>query len=216
MLILLILYIFTLNFHISVDLIPLIMSSPFLLASLKITPITHTDVERRRREKLSKLFIALRHVVQTNKSSSQIIKRSTIKTLVLEDAVAVINELKTNITALEFEGEILRSQIKSPERIDKIEKMGVMEHKLLNIEVTKVGKDVMLIRMQSDKMNHPAARLMTVLKELDFEIGFASLSVIENITIQHVTILMSDTTDRILYTKDQLVTVLNAKLVRFH
>ena len=53
----------------------------------------------------------------------------------------------------------------------------------LDIDVKIIGWDAM-IRIQCSKKNHPAARLMVALKELDLDVHHASVSVVNDLMIQ--------------------------------
>lgn len=79
---------------------------------------------------------------------------------------------------------------------------------MLEIDVRVVDWDAM-IRVQCSKRNHPAARLMAVLMELDLEVSYASLSVVKDLMIQQVTIRMSGGRA---YTEEMLTKALYAKI----
>lgn len=77
----------------------------------------------------------------------------------------------------------------------------------LEIDVKIIGWDAM-IRVNSNKKNHPAARLMTSLMELDLDITHASVSVVNDLMIQQATVKMGSR----YYSQDQLRMVLASKL----
>ncbi|KAF7809497.1 transcription factor MYC2-like [Senna tora] len=77
----------------------------------------------------------------------------------------------------------------------------------LDIDVKIIGWDAM-IRIQCSKKNHPAARLMAALKELDLDVHHASVSVVNDLMIQQATVKMGSR----FYTQDQLRIALSSKV----
>ncbi|CAN0842033.1 Transcription factor MYC1 [Linum grandiflorum] len=69
----------------------------------------------------------------------------------------------------------------------------------MDIDVKIIGWDAM-IRIQCNKRNHPAARLMTALKELDLDVHHASVSVVNDLMIQQSSVKMGSR----FYTQEQL------------
>ncbi|URD78201.1 hypothetical protein MUK42_06946 [Musa troglodytarum] len=152
-------------------------------------PLNHVEAERQRREKLNQRFYALRAVVP---NVSKMDKAS-----LLGDAVSYINELRSKLQALEANNED-------------------SNHKMMNgggrchgveIEVKLLGAEAM-IRLQSQKRNHPAAVLMAALRDLDLEVHYASVSVVKDLMVQQATVKMSSR----VYTQEQLSSVLYAAL----
>ncbi|ONK72177.1 uncharacterized protein A4U43_C04F16580 [Asparagus officinalis] len=65
-----------------------------------------------------------------------------------------------------------------------------------------------MIRVQSVKRNHPAARLMNALKDLDLEVHYASVSVVKDLMLQQATVKMTNRS----YTQEQLTAALYSRL----
>ncbi|KAK1274382.1 Transcription factor MYC2 [Acorus gramineus] len=170
-------------------------------------PLNHVEAERQRREKLNQRFYALRAVVP---NVSKMDKAS-----LLGDAVTYINELRARVQTLEADKEDLDSQVGSLKRnvtsVSHQESPEVMGGRCegVEMEVKIIGWEAM-IRMQSDKKNHPAARLMGALKELELEVNYASVSVVKELMIQQATVRMS----RRMYTREQLSAALFAQVAR--
>ncbi|XAR70630.1 hypothetical protein NMG60_11027544 [Bertholletia excelsa] len=176
-------------------------------------PLNHVEAERQRREKLNQRFYALRAVVP---NVSKMDKAS-----LLGDAIAYINEIKSKLQAAESEKEELTAQLESlkkdlaqkatqpdPEpKIPNSRHQGSSNLIDMDIEVKIIGWDAM-IRIQCNKKNHPAARLMLALKELDLEVHHASVSVVNDLMIQQATVKMGSR----FYTQDQLRMALTAKV----
>ncbi|CAJ2636353.1 transcription factor MYC2-like protein [Trifolium pratense] len=173
-------------------------------------PLNHVEAERQRREKLNQRFYALRAVVP---NVSKMDKAS-----LLGDAISYINELKSKLQGLESSKGELEKQLdttkkelelasKNPIPLDiEIEKTS---SKLvdLEIDVKIMGWDA-VIRIQCSKKNHPAAKLMAALKELDLEVNHASVSVVNDLMIQQASVNMGSR----FYTKEQLSSALSSKI----
>ncbi|CAM8877845.1 unnamed protein product [Rhodiola kirilowii] len=180
-------------------------------------PLNHVEAERQRREKLNQKFYALRAVVP---NVSKMDKAS-----LLGDAIAYINELRNKLQATEADKEGLMSECESlkKELISKdsssrysngldrkdFSQLNQQVNKLLDLDVDVkiIGWDAM-IRVQSNKKNHPAARLMAALKELDLEVHHVSVSVVNDLMIQQATVKMGNR----FYTQDQLRLALSSKM----
>ncbi|XP_058104034.1 transcription factor MYC2-like [Magnolia sinica] len=179
-------------------------------------PLNHVEAERQRREKLNQRFYALRAVVP---NVSKMDKAS-----LLGDAISYINELKSKLQTLELDKEGLQTQIDTlkkehgngelrcsgpPSLSDKDVGTPNSSGKLtgVDIDVKVMGWEAM-IRIQCYKKNHPAARLMVALKELDLEVYYASVSIVKDLMIQQATVKMSSR----IYTQEQLSAGLLAKL----
>lgn len=173
-------------------------------------PLNHVEAERQRREKLNQRFYALRAVVP---NVSKMDKAS-----LLGDAILYINELKLKFENTQCDKEELRNQLEAlkKELLSKDSRQssssaislpdnmklttGVHSHIAdLDVDVKVIGWDAM-IRIQCNKKNHPAARLMAVFKELDFEVNHASVSIVNDLMIQQATVKMGSR----LYSQDQL------------
>lgn len=160
------------------------------------TPLNHVEAERQRREKLNHRFYALRAVVP---NVSRMDKAS-----LLSDAVDYINEMKNKIEDLESQLQMIRGE---PNKKVKAEIMGdnldnqstttSMEHITepagsvgglgLEVEVKIIGTEAM-IRVQSENVNYPSARLMSTLRELEFQIHHASVSSINELILQDIVV----------------------------
>ncbi|KAJ8448468.1 hypothetical protein Cgig2_022096 [Carnegiea gigantea] len=180
-------------------------------------PLNHVEAERQRREKLNQRFYALRAVVP---NVSKMDKAS-----LLGDAISYINELKSKLQNFDSEKEGLQDQIEalkkelsstkgasttSQEQDTKmLDNKQQLNQPLIDLEIDAkiIGWDAM-IRVNSNKKNHPAARLMTTLMELDLDITHASVSVVNDLMIQQATVKMGSR----YYSQDQLRMVLASKL----
>ncbi|KAF2554834.1 hypothetical protein F2Q68_00016441 [Brassica cretica] len=174
-------------------------------------PLNHVEAERQRREKLNQRFYALRAVVP---NVSKMDKAS-----LLGDAIAYINELKSKVTKTESE----KTQIKTQLEEVKMELAGrkasaggdlssscsmtAIKPVGMEIEVKIIGWDAM-IRVESSKRNHPAARLMSALMDLELEVNHASMSVVNDLMIQQATVKMGFR----IYTQEQLRASLISKI----
>ncbi|CAI8608635.1 unnamed protein product [Vicia faba] len=177
-------------------------------------PLNHVEAERQRREKLNQRFYALRAVVP---NVSKMDKAS-----LLGDAISYINELKSKLQGLESsKGELekeldtakkeLEIATKKPILLNEEEKEKTNNNKSklidLDIDVKIMGWDAM-IRIQCSKKNHPAAKLMAALKELDLDVNHASVSVVNDLMIQQASINMGSR----FYTQEQLLSILSSKI----
>ncbi|KAK4801576.1 hypothetical protein SAY86_022063 [Trapa natans] len=171
-------------------------------------PLNHVEAERQRREKLNQRFYALRAVVP---NVSKMDKAS-----LLGDAIAYIKELNLKLQEADSNREDLQKQLNmlkkelaskdtSPVRSPGDKDLGLSSRSVgsklieLDVDVKIIGLDVM-IRIQSSKKNHPAARLMQALMELDLEVHHASVSVVNDLMIQQATVKMGSR----FYTQEQL------------
>ncbi|XP_010530031.1 PREDICTED: transcription factor MYC4 [Tarenaya hassleriana] len=175
-------------------------------------PLNHVEAERQRREKLNQRFYSLRAVVP---NVSKMDKAS-----LLGDAISYINELKSKLQEAESDKEDLQKQLnelnkegsgKDSRPQSSKDRKGLNQDSgpamEMEIDVKIIGWDVM-IRIQCSKKNHPGAKFMEALKELDLEVNHASLSVVNDLMIQQATVKMGN---RFL-TQDQLKVALMAKV----
>ncbi|OWM88281.1 transcription factor MYC2-like [Punica granatum] len=178
-------------------------------------PLNHVEAERQRREKLNQRFYALRAVVP---NVSKMDKAS-----LLGDAISYIKELNVKLQEADTNREDLQKQLDAlkkelsskdsrtlPPPGDKdISSSNSLGSKLieLDVDVKIIGWDVM-IRIQSSKKNHPAARLMHALMELDLDVHHASVSVVNDLMIQQATVKMGSR----FYTQEQLRVALSSKI----
>lgn len=173
-------------------------------------PLNHVEAERQRREKLNQRFYALRAVVP---NVSKMDKAS-----LLGDAIAYINELKLKVQNSESHKEDLRSQIECLREelankgssnypgatLPSNQDLKIVD---MDLDVKVIGWDAM-IRIQCSKKNHPAARLMSALKDLDLDVHHASVSVVNDLMIQQATVKMGSR----LYAQEQLRIALTSKI----
>ncbi|KAK8520740.1 hypothetical protein V6N12_004668 [Hibiscus sabdariffa] len=169
-------------------------------------PLNHVEAERQRREKLNQRFYALRAVVP---NVSKMDKAS-----LLGDAISYINELNTKVQNADSEKYELKKQLETmkKELANKDSPPPMSNHigsKLieLEIDVKIIGLDAM-IRIQCKRKNHPAARVMTALKELDLHVQHASVTVVNDLMIQQATVKMGN----LFYTPEQLRLALTSKI----
>ncbi|KAH7519435.1 hypothetical protein FEM48_Zijuj08G0035700 [Ziziphus jujuba var. spinosa] len=158
------------------------------------TPLNHVEAERQRREKLNHRFYALRAVVP---NVSRMDKAS-----LLSDAVSYINELKTKIDDLEsqLQRESKKVKLETADNLDNQSTTTSVDQAArpnsaaaaaagfaLEVEVKVVGTDAM-IRVQSENVNHPSARLMGALRDLEFRVHHASVSSINDLMLQDIVV----------------------------
>ncbi|RLN42070.1 transcription factor MYC4-like [Panicum miliaceum] len=172
-------------------------------------PLNHVEAERQRREKLNQRFYALRAVVP---NVSKMDKAS-----LLGDAISYINELRGKLTALESDKDTLHAQIealkKERDARPAPHAAGLGGHDAgprchaVEIDAKILGLEAM-IRVQCHKRNHPSARLMTALRELDLDVYHASVSVVKDLMIQQVAVKMASH----VYSQEQLNAALYCRL----
>ncbi|KAK8487517.1 hypothetical protein V6N12_056648 [Hibiscus sabdariffa] len=169
-------------------------------------PLNHVEAERQRREKLNQRFYALRAVVP---NVSKMDKAS-----LLGDAISYINELRRKLQDADSQKEELHKQLEETKKELPSKDQGHtmsnhIGYKLaeLDIDVKVIGSDAM-IRIQSNKKNHPAAKLMSALEELDLDVQHASVSVVNGLMMQQVNVKMESR----FYTQEQLRTSLTSKV----
>lgn len=172
-------------------------------------PLNHVEAERQRREKLNQRFYALRAVVP---NVSKMDKAS-----LLQDAESYIRELNMNLQAAESDKEDLKKQLDELKKrssdkecipVDQDRKMAKPTGSRstgVAIDVKIMGWDA-VVRVESGRKDHPAARLMVALQELNLELQHASVSVVNELMIQQATVKMGSQ----LYTQEQLKAALLA------
>ncbi|KAG0451623.1 hypothetical protein HPP92_026141 [Vanilla planifolia] len=165
-------------------------------------PLNHVEAERMRREKLNQRFYALRAVVP---NVSKMDKAS-----LLGDAIAFINEMRSKVETLEADREELQSQLAGLQlcRLEpsKQELNGTSGRP--SVEVTLLGGEA-VIRIQCPHQNHPAARLMAALKDLDLELHYANVSAVNDLMILQATVKLPTYG----YTQEHLSSVLHSRVV---
>lgn len=176
-------------------------------------PLNHVEAERQRREKLNQRFYALRAVVP---NVSKMDKAS-----LLGDAISYINDLKAKLQNVESDKDELRSELESMKKElaakgpvtspmshdQKKSSNGSLTSIDMDIDVKIIGWDAM-IRVQCSKKNHPAARLMVALKELNLDVHHASVSVVNDLMIQQANVKM----EGYFFSQDQLKAALTLKI----
>ncbi|EEF32411.1 transcription factor, putative [Ricinus communis] len=179
--------------------------------------LKHVEAERQRREKLNHRFYALRAVVP---NVSRMDKAS-----LLSDAVSYINDLKAKIDELESQLHIDSSKTVKLEVADTkdnqsttttsddqaasrpISSVSTTNGFPLEVEVKSLGNDAM-IRVQSENVNYPAARLMTALRELEFQVHRVTMSTVNELMLQDVVVRVPDG----LRTEEDIKTVIFRRL----
>jgi transcription factor MYC2 len=157
------------------------------------SPPNHVEAERQRREKLNHRFYALRSAVP---NVSKMDKAS-----LLADAVEYINELKAKIVDLEankkerssqkgkmssiFDNQSINAMVGHPRQ--QSSSSNLITATTMEMEVKIVGSEA-LIRVQCPDVNHPSARLMSALRELNFQIHHASISSVKEMMLQDVVV----------------------------
>ncbi|KAK8468316.1 hypothetical protein PHAVU_006G011220 [Phaseolus vulgaris] len=136
-------------------------------------PVNHVEAERQRREKLNQRFYALRSAVP---NVSKMDKAS-----LLSDAVDYINELKAKISQLQSALEA------EPEAQAQTQAQPSSATTDMRVEVQMLGSEAM-IRVQSLNINHPWARLMDALRDVNLEILHATISNIKEMMLQDVVV----------------------------
>ncbi|KAB2597881.1 transcription factor bHLH14-like [Pyrus ussuriensis x Pyrus communis] len=158
--------------------------------------LDHVEAERQRREKLNHRFCALRAVVP---NVSRMDKAS-----LLSDAVSYIIELKSKVDEMESQVQRESKKVKA-ETVDNLDNQSTTTSvdqtrppnssasgsTGLEVEVKIVCSDAM-IRVRSENVNYPSARLMVALRDLDFEMCHASLSCMNELMLQDVVVKVPD------------------------
>ncbi|KAK9080376.1 hypothetical protein SSX86_000134 [Deinandra increscens subsp. villosa] len=179
-------------------------------------PLNHVEAERQRREKLNQKFYALRAIVP---NVSKMDKAS-----LLGDAITYINDLKSKVQNTETDNEEMKTQLdamrkelltkeslqSSSSTVSPHDETKPANQKIkdLDVDVKIIGWEAM-IRVQSNRKNHPASRLMVALKELDLDLHHASVSVVNELMMQQATVKMGSR----FYTQDQLRLALTNKIL---
>lgn len=170
-------------------------------------PLTHVEAERQRRDKLNRRFYSLRAVVP---NVSKMDKAS-----LLGDAVAYIEELKSKVQELEHEkqqfpdeakpnskesssSEIMASPddsspSKEQETCSNLDAKATSSppclHRMLNLKVHFLPGREALVRVESCRQDHPVARVMMALKELQLEVFHSSVSIQDGLRVHQSTIV---------------------------
>ncbi|KAJ4901452.1 hypothetical protein Rs2_15403 [Raphanus sativus] len=171
-------------------------------------PMNHVEAERLRREKLNQRFYALRAVVP---NVSKMDKGS-----LLEDTVTYIKELKLNAENAESEKKAIEIQLNElsekiagrRKRSSSVCSGGEKESEIeVKIDVKVIDREA-IIRLESSKNNHPGARLMSAFMDLEVEVSYASISVMNDLMIQQATVKMGSR----IYKQEQLRNFLLSKI----
>ncbi|KAF2324416.1 hypothetical protein GH714_013821 [Hevea brasiliensis] len=122
------------------------------------------------------------------------------KASLLADAVTYIKELKAKVDELESKLQAVTKKSKNTNvtdnqstdsLIDQIRDPSIYKTKAMELEVKIVGSEAM-IRFLSPDINYPAARLMDVLREIEFKVHHASMSSIKEMVLQDVVARVPD------------------------
>ncbi|KAG0457351.1 hypothetical protein HPP92_022198 [Vanilla planifolia] len=141
-------------------------------------PVNHVEAERQRREKLNHRFYALRSVVP---NVSRMDKAS-----LLADAVSYIKELRAKVEELENEAKRARK--------DVVVELGIGGRltststnaaglPTMEVEVKLLGSDA-IIRVHSENIGHPPAKLMSALRDLNLVVQHANVSSLKEFVMQ--------------------------------
>ncbi|PHT74765.1 hypothetical protein T459_22042 [Capsicum annuum] len=180
---------------------------------VNMVAMNHVEAERQRREKLNSRFYALRSVVP---NVSRMDKAS-----LLSDAVSYINQLKARVD--ELESQLIDSNNKKLKIItesssadnqstttspdDQVVIKANSTAAPAEVEVKIVGTDAM-IRVQSENVDYPSAKLMNALQHLQMQVHHASISTVNNLAIHDVVVRIPQG----LSTEDELRTALRSRL----
>lgn len=148
------------------------------------TPVNHVEAERQRREKLNHRFYALRSVVP---NVSRMDKAS-----LLADAVSYIKDLKVRVEELEMEVKKTKKEIVVVDKASggAITSTIISDSSMVNgtmeMELRVAGSGEAMIRVKSENVNHPAAKLMETLKEMEMPVHHASMVSMEELMVMDV------------------------------
>ncbi|EHA8587620.1 transcription factor MYC2 [Cocos nucifera] len=148
------------------------------------TPVNHVEAERQRREKLNNRFYALRSVVP---NVSRMDKAS-----LLADAVSYIKELRAKVEELEAEAKRVKKEIVVDQGVGGGATTSTTTTVssgpvTMELEVRMLGPDA-LIRVHSENLNHPTAKLMGALRDLEVNVHHASVSNVKEGMLQDVVV----------------------------
>lgn len=174
------------------------------------TSVNHVEAERQRREKLNHRFYALRAVVPN-------VTRMD-KASLLSDAVCYINELKAKIEELESKRVKLEASDNTDNQSTTTSDEQALPHNSgggggvgIGFEVkVKIWGNNSMIRIQSENVNYPAARLMGALRDLEFQVHHASVSTVNDLMLQDVVVKVPD----VFNTEEALKSALLTRLQR--
>lgn len=140
----------------------------------------HVEAEKRRREQFNQRFYALRSVVP---NVSKMDKAS-----LLADAVDYINQLKSTVTALEAKCTSLSEtyNIRSTSVTKSGTTPGSIHGAKVEIEAMISGTEAM-VRVESTA-DHPCARAMNALRDLELEVSRANALAMEDVMFQEIVI----------------------------
>ncbi|XP_006294316.2 transcription factor MYC2 [Capsella rubella] len=163
-------------------------------------PRDHVEAERQRRNNLNQLFYALRAVVP---KVSKMDKES-----LLSDTITYINELKAKVDKAVSERNEIEIQLEEVKKeLAERRVASSKEPEGMEIEV-KVIESYAMIKVKSSKQNHPEARMMKALMDMELEVDHASVVVVNDLMVQQATVKM----DFKIYTQEQLRIMLISKI----
>ncbi|KAG1354649.1 transcription factor MYC3 [Cocos nucifera] len=164
----------------------------------KEVPVNHVEAERQRREKLNQRFYALRSVVP---NVSRMDKAS-----LLADAVTYIKEMRARVE--ELEAKIKTAKEEPAEAVDRggsgraitatstssnstvSSEMAEGGEKVVELEVVSVGEEEAMVRMRTENVKHPPARLMGALRDLEAGVHHAIVASVDGVMVQDVVVRM--------------------------
>lgn len=143
----------------------------------------HVEAEKRRREQFNQRFYALRSVVP---NVSRMDKAS-----LLADAIEYINQLKSTVTSLEAKCTRLSEtcNVRSTSNTKSVTTQSSIHGAYgpkVEVEVKISGPEA-TVRVESSS-NHPCARAMNALRDMELEVSRASALEMENVMFQEIVI----------------------------
>ncbi|KAL5719008.1 hypothetical protein ACHQM5_011846 [Ranunculus cassubicifolius] len=151
-------------------------------------PMNHVEAERHRREMLNHRFYVLRGVVP---NVSRMDKAS-----LLADAVSYITELKNTITRLENQvrkesKKVINKQQNYHQHHHTSSRSESVGLKKMELEVKIIGLDAM-ISVQCENRNHPSAKLMDALRDLNFQVHHAIVSSVKDLMLHDMVVSLPE------------------------
>ncbi|KAE8699628.1 Rho GTPase activating protein with PAK-box/P21-Rho-binding domain [Hibiscus syriacus] len=140
----------------------------------KETPLNHVEAERQRREKLNLGFYALR-ATKIEELESQLQRKCKKVKVEMVD-----NTMDNQSTTTSSEEQATRPS-------DSSSGTGTGGSGGFDLDVKIMGNDAM-IRVQSENVNYPAARVVGVLRDLEFQLHHASMSCVNDLMLQDIVV----------------------------